>query len=153
MMEQISTQTELGSLYRTLLWTWLPSQGTCKAKILRMIPCRIYRVLMHGIDSYVRKQAAVKRITPIPAGRVWKKTSYRAGIHNLLAAMHACSQTSATALLGPPSRPFLCKRGCARSFSPLELKEDLLPRKRATLVAARSWLLDLPRIPKENLSV
>ena len=32
MMEQISTHTELGSLYRTSSWTWSSGQGTCRGR-------------------------------------------------------------------------------------------------------------------------
>ena len=32
MMEQISTHTELGSLYRTSPWTWSSGQGTCRGR-------------------------------------------------------------------------------------------------------------------------
>ena len=51
MMEQISTHTELGSLYRTSPWTWSSGQGTCRDRemvthaVAEPFLCRAYCML------------------------------------------------------------------------------------------------------------
>ena len=80
-----------------------------KANVIICTFHRVWACCSAGVDSYVRKHAAVKRIAPVSGGRAWKKTSYRVGIHTIGCSVHGVKLCHS--LLGPPSRPVLSETG------------------------------------------